>query len=79
MLDLLSQLLKEKNTRFSSYEDVINKSDIRLKQLLKHVLTYSKFYKTYYAAQGITLKDIDNIKIEDLQLLVQQQNQKKQT
>jgi phenylacetate-CoA ligase len=66
MLDLLSQLLKEKNTRFSSFEDVINKSDIRLKQLLKYVLTYSKFYKTYYAAQGITLKDIDNIKIEDL-------------
>jgi phenylacetate-CoA ligase len=63
---LIQQLLAEKYNRFSSTEDVLKKSDGRLKQLLKHALTHSEFYKKHYAAQGITVKDSDHLKIEDL-------------
>ncbi|MGD1044502.1 MAG: hypothetical protein ABR936_04120 [Bacteroidota bacterium] len=63
---MIQQLLAEKYNKFTPFEDVRIKSDGRLKQLLKHVLTHSEFYKKHYAEQGITFKDIDHLKIEDL-------------
>jgi len=63
---MIRQLLAEKYNKCTSFEDVRIKSDGRLKQLLKHVLTHSEFYKKHYAEQGITLKDSDHLKIEDL-------------
>jgi phenylacetate-CoA ligase len=63
---MIQQLLAEKYNKLSSTEDVLKKSDGRLKQLLKYVLTHSVFYKKHYAEQGITLKDSDHLKIEDL-------------
>lgn len=65
-INMIKQLLAEKSIRLSSCEDVIKKSDLRLKQLLKYVLTHSGFYKKYYAQHGITIKDIENLKIENL-------------
>ena len=65
-INMIRQLIVEKSKRLSSFGDVIKKSDLRLKQLLRHVLTHSGFYKKYYAEHGITLKDIENIEIEDL-------------
>ena len=63
---MIKQLLAEKSKRISSFEDVIKRSDLRLKQLLKHVLNHSNFYKKYYIEHGITLKDIQDLKIDNL-------------
>ena len=38
----------------------------RFKDLLRHVLEKSKFYKTYYREHGITIDDTDEIALQDL-------------
>lgn len=41
----------------------------RLKKLLRHALINSIFYKNYYKSHGITLEDIDTVKLSDLPII----------
>ena len=63
---MIKELLSEKKKKFSSLEDVVQTSDQRLRRLLRHALTHSIFYRRYYADHGITFKDTEGIRIEDL-------------
>lgn len=66
MLSLFKQLVSEKISTPSSFEEMKNISDKRFKKLLRHALTHSAFYKKFYADHGIFLKDVDQLKMEDL-------------
>ena len=65
MFNLIKQLIAEKINAPSSFEKVKKRSDIRFKKLVRHALTNSVFYKNYYKDNGITLKDVEHLKIEE--------------
>ncbi|NVO10959.1 MAG: phenylacetate--CoA ligase family protein [Bacteroidales bacterium] len=66
MLFLIKQLIAEKSKRISSFDDLTKRADKRFRLLLKYVFTNSVFYRDLYSKHGITIKDIYNIKIDDL-------------
>jgi phenylacetate-CoA ligase len=63
---MLARLLSETLTRYSSHEQVEQSAQLRLKRLLRHALKHSTFYRKYYAEHGITFKDIDALRPDDL-------------
>ncbi|NVO12314.1 MAG: phenylacetate--CoA ligase family protein [Bacteroidales bacterium] len=66
MLNFIKQLIKEKSKRVSTFEEVSERANKRLRKLLKYVFTNSVFYHDLYSKQGIELKDLEHIKIENL-------------
>jgi len=57
-----------RNQKLSSAEIKILQEK-KLKKLLEHVLTHSKFYKNYYGERNITLDNINEITLEDLPII----------
>ncbi len=49
-----------------SVRQLQNLQSNRLKNILRHVLKYSRFYQGYYKEHGITIKDIEDISVKDL-------------
>lgn len=66
MLHFIKQLIKEKSKKISTFEEVTERANKRLRNLLKYVFTNSVFYRDLYSKQGIGLKDLEHINIENL-------------
>ena len=80
MLDLAIKLLIEKNRNKTTFEHISALSEARFRRILKYVLTKSAFYMDYYASHGITVNDLQDLKLADLpftnkQLLMDHFNQ----
>ena len=50
-------------------EIILRHQQERFKDILKHVLTHSPFYKSLYASHGIGLKDIGDLHLKDLPVI----------
>ncbi len=46
--------------------EIIELQKVRLRRLLEHVLTHSRFYRDYYGSQGITAGKLDGIELRHL-------------
>jgi len=65
-LNVFLKILALKKTERLGPEQLQNLQTRRLRKLLWHVLQGSRFYKSYYHAHGITIKNIEDISVTDL-------------
>ena len=47
-------------------EEIIELQKVRLRRLLEHVVTHSRFYRDYYGSQGITADKLDGVELRHL-------------
>ncbi len=66
ILNLLRNMRQLKKTEELSSDQVRILQEKRFKNLLKHVVERSKFYRRYYSEYGINADQIDKVKLEDL-------------
>jgi len=72
ILNLLHAFIAAKKAESFSPEQIQELQQKRFKKLLKHVLEKSRFYKRYYQEHGITERDVDEVKPEDLPIIDKQ-------
>jgi phenylacetate-CoA ligase len=60
------KILTLKKTERLSVEQLQNLQTRRFKKLLRHVLQCSRFYQRYYKESGISLKNLEDISVNDL-------------
>ena len=68
-LDLLIKIIQSKAALNWSREKILKIQRKRFEDILYHALTKSKFYKELYESSNITVKDIPDIKVEDLPII----------
>lgn len=66
MFKLFYHLLAVKAAEKMNAAQIERLQEMRLKKLLKHVLTKSKFYKEYYKKAGITLENYKKVPIREI-------------
>jgi phenylacetate-CoA ligase len=69
IFNLLSKIRSVKNTEQLSVQQVKALREKRLKNLLRHTLKRSPFYKRYYREHGITIDKIDKIALQEIPLI----------
>jgi phenylacetate-CoA ligase len=65
-INVFFKMLAYKATEYLSVGQLQNLQSKRFKKILRHVLTYSIFYQSYYRKHGITLDNVENISVTDL-------------
>lgn len=66
ILNLLRKIQQVKNAEQLNVQQIRFLQEKRFKDLLKHVLKRSKFYKEYYEQHGITIDKVDKVTLHDL-------------
>jgi phenylacetate-CoA ligase len=66
VLSLLQNMRRMKKSANLEAEEVKTLRERRLHSLLGHVLTKSKFYRSYYADHGISAENVKGARLEDL-------------
>lgn len=66
IFNLLTKIQQVKNAERLNAQQIRLLQEKRFKDLIKHVLEKSRFYKTYYQEHGITADKVDKITLYDL-------------
>ena len=72
ILNLLHAVIVAKKAESLTPQQIQDLQHRRFKKLLRHVLQKSRFYKRYYQEHGITERDVDGVKPEDLPVIDKQ-------
>jgi putative adenylate-forming enzyme len=72
ILNLLYAVVTAKKAESLTPQQICDLQQKRFKKLLRHVLQKSRFYKRYYQEHGITERDVDRVKPEDLPVIDKQ-------
>ena len=72
ILNLLHAVIVAKRAESLSPQQIHDLQQKRFKKLLRHVLQKSKFYQRYYREHGITERDVDGVKPDDLPVIDKQ-------
>ena len=72
LLSLLHAVIVAKRAESFTRQQIHDLQQRRFQKLLKHVLAKSRFYQQYYGDHGITERDIDGLKPEDLPVIDKQ-------
>lgn len=68
-INLLMDIKEVNRNQKLSCDEIKILQEKKFKDLLRFVLTHSKFYKEYYGERGITIDKIDEISLEDLPII----------
>ncbi len=66
IINVFFKILALKKTERLSVKKLQDLQTKRFRRLLKHVLQYSRFYQQHYKESGISLKNIEDISVNDL-------------
>ena len=72
ILNLLHAIIVAKKAESFTPQQIQDLQQRRFRKLLRHVLQKSRFYKKYYQEHGITERDVDGVKPEDLPVIDKQ-------
>ena len=72
ILSLLHAVVVAKKAESLNPQEIQDLQQVRFKKLLRHVLQKSRFYRRHYQEHGITERDVDGIKPEDLPVIDKQ-------
>jgi len=69
VLNLLHAVISAKKAESLTPQQIQDLQLKRFRKLLKHVFQKSRFYQRYYQEHGITQRDVDRVKPEDLPVI----------
>lgn len=67
-LDIIRHYKENRQIQNYNREQLLDLQLKKFRKLVKHALTVSPFYRNYYAAAGISIEDVENIKPQDCPL-----------
>lgn len=67
-IDLIRHYHENKQVQYYTREQLLNLQLKKFRQIVKHALTISPFYRDYYAKSGISINDVDDINPRDCPL-----------
>ncbi|KDR96713.1 putative adenylate-forming enzyme [Peptoclostridium litorale DSM 5388] len=69
ILNIIIKMYSIKRAEHFAPEKIKSIQRLRLQKLLKHTLSNSEFYRSYYKSRGITINDIYDVHLKDLPII----------